>query len=199
MKDVGHASALVVAADGSSSIYISWWPTANALKSEEGASHTYDQDIEAEKCEPDIVFNVSGLNEAKAIQFWQDLLSSDAETYDIYKQNCSWAVVSALKAAGSDEYFPWHQKLESKNLFKPRNQGGFLTVIARYVTHSLRLLILKAGAFFSFLRPLVDIGDRYAATWSPEDLEDYCRILVVNIKRTREGERLWWPNIETDM
>ena len=196
--NVGHASAKIGCDGEEFSTYVSWWPSDDPTTKSPGCYQSECEDLVAEKRKADVSINIEGLDEERAARWWREFRSSGEALYGLSDKNCSWAVVSALKAGGSDKLFPWHQKLESKNLFVARNRGGMFHMLASLLAHTLRLLSLGAGQRFAFLRPLVNLGDRYSPVWSPTDLFDYCLTLVTNAGRVREGEKLWKPVIDAE-
>jgi hypothetical protein len=121
--NVGHTSLQLGEVGDPEVTYISWWPATNLdpLKKAQGVTHSLAEDIECESRLPDITIelemlkNGQGLNEGAIRNWWANFQSQNVK-YGLGGKNCSWVVVSALKAGGSDRFFPWHKLNVKRNI-----------------------------------------------------------------------------------
>jgi hypothetical protein len=202
LDQVGHCSALVGSESDEHSCYISWWPAtpAGPMKPVLGRSHSPEQDKKAEGRDADAVLQIDDLDEKAASQWWADFASNDHASYNLRSQNCSWAVITALKAAGSDKFIPWHQFFQRFNI--PNTLGildgsASINLVMNYTLDVMRLYSSGMNAMYSIKRPMVDVGDEISSTWSPKDALAYCGVLQKNIERARTGAKLWIPDART--
>jgi hypothetical protein len=190
--NVGHTSAEISCAGPSYSTYVSWWPNYdNILKAHEGRSCTYEEDMRAEGRPSDVRHEIETLDEMASAKWWTEFLASEKPNYKLGGTNCSWAVVSALKAGGSDSCFPWFRLLEKhnlKNLSLPKEEA-LLYYLLRVFT-----LVREGNSWeFAFSRPLIDLADDTLPVWSPRDAHAYCRLLIAGI---RGEDLLKLPSLE---
>jgi len=174
--DVGHASLAV-----KDHTYISWWPTEDPLKARPGAAPSFSGDVSAEGRLPDLVVRLHDLQADKICEWWDNFIAAK-NTYSLSNQNCSWAVVTALKAGGSDSFFQWHRLLEVKNLKKPvRNVLSPTSSIIRFAWNLSEKVLSGAETRRAFKRSVVDVANDFSPTWSPEDVLTYCLALQQSI------------------
>jgi hypothetical protein len=117
-QSVGHSSAEIGTAGEDHATYVSWWPTAEVSSIGSvtgGATPSLSYDI-GKKTVPDRTLDIEGLDEAETSIWWINFTRKPDAKYSLPIQNCSWAVVSALKAGGADKFFPWHQIFERLNV-----------------------------------------------------------------------------------
>jgi hypothetical protein len=195
--NVGHSSAQIGCANETYASYVSWWPAAEIVlgKSIPGQANSLDGDIRSEgNKQPDKELDIGGLDETEASDWWRSMISNDESKYVLHKENCSWAVVRALEAAGSGKYFPWNHICERFNLPISAFHGSrAFEIIA---THGLRAIraYLKNGRAAIKL-PLASLVDDMSPIWSPKDALAYCVILQKNIERAKNGGKLWLPEL----
>jgi hypothetical protein len=112
--------------------YISWWPAPNTIASVEEGGHrriphpkipyaydaypvarqSYKEDREIEGQEADHSFKISGLDEEKVIDFYEELTlekggvrkSGPLKPWSALDLNCSTVVLEGLKAGGASNY-----------------------------------------------------------------------------------------------
>ena len=177
-ENVGHAAADIQCA--TSHDYISWWPNEPTIyKKVIGQNLTHAEDVANEGRKPDLTHEFSDLDSDSASNWWQEFLNDDP-MYHLGSTNCSWAVVSALKAAGADARFPWHRLLEKhnlKNLHLP-NTG----TLKKYLISVFNLKRDGNSWKFASTRPLIDTLDDLLPAWSPRDTDGYCRLLDLGIR-----------------
>lgn len=179
--NVGHSSLEISNADLGYQ-YISWWPiTENPIKENPGGFSTFENDVASENEEPHEIFEINGLDESKVIDWWVAFSTNNRSSYSLGKYNCSWAVIKALKAGGSDNYFPWYRFLDKHNteIILPNLQN----TLYRYIHESLKLLISnsKPNARLALKIPLINIVDKFTAIWSPTDVANYARLLTASM------------------
>lgn len=188
-QSVGHAAATIVSERDGYTTNISWGPTGDEIKNAMGHS-TSD---ESEPNLPDRTITIFGLDD-KAAAIWADNCKNDPRSkYNLGSTNCSWAVVSALKAGGSDKYFPMHQFHLTRNA-KIKVDGKFLTrVVCNYFLHVLHLLNKKEERDYAIQRPFIDILDACTPVWSPQDAFQYCSVLQENLIGHQDGWKIQIP------
>jgi len=115
----GHASMQV------GHTYISWWPEEpgqvsskihpNIYASHPFRNRTYNDDVRAERQQPDQVIHIEGLDENAIKDWWQSFgLTRDGifyqgplQSWETLKRNCSNVVATALKKGGGDKHAKW--------------------------------------------------------------------------------------------
>jgi len=117
-NSVGHSAAEIGAGEPYAN-YVSWWPTktVRSIRSVPGfSSPPRSADVREMKREPDRTLDIDGLDEEEASVWWTNFTRKPDAKYALPTQNCSWAVVNALKVGGADKFFPWHQIFERLNV-----------------------------------------------------------------------------------
>lgn len=127
IRNIGHSSILCdqmplkTTPTGIDTRYISYWPDRGvglkASSSEGYATPTYQDDISAEGGDPDKVFDLTCLDDAAMVQWWQAFIERRAfigpysleywpqdNHYDLWRTNCSTMAALAMKIGGSDRY-----------------------------------------------------------------------------------------------
>lgn len=201
--DVGHSSAQIGCTNEGYAAYVSWWPSVpvNSPKPVSGRANSFATDVAIEKRNADVTFDIEGLDEVAASSWWSSFLATSTSDYNLRSNNCSWAVVAALKAGGSDAFFPWHQFFEKSNI-PTTNLPGLIdgsalpSIISKYGQHVIRLYLEGHYFRFSIKRPLIEIADDYLSVWSPKDALAYCSVLENNIRRVKAGGKLWIPEFD---
>ena len=176
--NVGHAAAEL--SGTASTEYVSWWPNEPTIaKKVIGQQLTFAEDVASEGRSPDTTHQFDDLDPDAASQWWLDFLANDPH-YHLGSTNCSWAVVSALKAAGADARFPWHRLLEKHNLkhLHLPNAG----TLKRYLISVFNLKRDGNSWDFATMRPLIDMLDDLLPVWSPRDTDHYCHLLDLGIR-----------------
>ncbi|WP_299892945.1 hypothetical protein [uncultured Ruegeria sp.] len=183
--NVGHSSASILDENTKLVEYISWWPSgySNPLKSNRGKPKCFEGDVHEEGRQPDDEREVDGLLEREAKNWWTEFREGDQANYDLVYQNCSWAVVMALKNAGADKYFPW------KNILLKYNLKGIprktLTAFDDFVADVVRRKVGGNTWSQATTLSLVNMGDRVTPAWSPTDVLSYCDTLISGIDQAR--------------
>lgn len=177
--NVGHASAGF--SDGG---YVSWWPQdSNRWKENRpGANNTQEDDIRAEGKPPDLSRQIRGLNERAAIIWWNNFLSTGTSGYQATTQNCAWAVIQALKAAGADEHIHW------TSLFLKFNIPNHVSIVPPPMTVPLfGISVTRAihGLMDGDVRQFVGFIDRSTNIWTPQDCIDYADATIAGLRRTQ--------------
>ena len=180
--NVGHAAAQVGTLGEEHASYISWWPGSGVvLKADPGSVNGRSDDERAEGRAADETVEFHDLNEPAATGWWRAFLASYDANYQLAFQNCSWAVIQALKAAGSDRYFPWYKVNKTANFeLKLPSADRLLMAYLRGMRSAL-----KAGATFktSSKMGLVYAADDVGPFWSPTDAFDYCVELKLEMQK----------------
>ncbi len=186
LTNVGHSSAQIGCDGEAYSEYVSWWPgSENILKPNPGRCSSEEIDRESEKSLQHKYFEFSGLREEDSALWWRSFSASDRANYSLAQYNCSWAVISALKAGGSDNLFPWHRLFERYNL-KVLNVD-YEQTFWNYIKHAFQLKNDGHSWDYVVTRPLVDFLDALHPAWSPRDVLMYCDFLDAGIKRSNLG------------
>jgi hypothetical protein len=170
-------------------------------------------DIRSEGRKPDFTIHLDGLNERAARKWWL-LFSISKSEYGLAGQNCSWAVIQALRVAGSDHYFPWYKIATKKNipiekmiypmilaLMRDALLGGHLFTavsgISMLQSYAKKInperVKVRVGRNPSLKSIAVAVGDEFSSVWSPHDALAYCLVLEQNMSRQRTGKALWQP------
>lgn len=182
--NVGHSSLEVDCIKGINSRYISWWPTEDKLhKSHPGGTNTFAEDVKAEGTLPNMIWYLDSLDEQKIAEWWDSFLASGKSNYNLASTNCSWAVIKALRAGGSDTKIPWTKFATKYNIF-----FGFpdlTNILYKYSVRAYKTYKYTSNTSMSLKRPLIDIADEYSSVWSPTDVNSYCNIL----EKSLNGER----------
>jgi hypothetical protein len=201
------------------SIYISWWPSAqlDQLKKAPGTTQSLVEDIVSEGREPDASIdfeelpNKKGLDE-KAIRKWWIAFQSEKVKYGLGGKNCSWVVISALRAGGSDKFFPWYRVNIKRNIPLKSVLMPIVIPLLQFITvqhiaivptalSAFRVYVasfakeLKGGA--SFKLAAVAAVDAFSSIWSPEDTLAFCIVLKENLERRKAGETLLGTSAKT--
>lgn len=155
--NVGHASAMV------GTTYVSWWPTGDWSRQLPGAAQPNLQaDVRAEGKQPDRTWKLTGLAEQAGVAWWNGFTAGAAATYYAYGQNCSWAVIKTLKAAGADAHTTFGTR---------QNVPGGVFCGWR-ISQTVRRVSGFGGTPTG--RELVDNTDECTTVWTPKDVERYC-------------------------
>ncbi len=126
--NVGHASALCNKVEAPSPLgtdprYISYWPNTGATPKRPASSGydtpSYDDDVVSEGGNPDVIIDLSCLDDAAMVQWWSGIREQRAfigpyrleywpkdRNYNLYRTNCSTLVALALKIGGAENYVP---------------------------------------------------------------------------------------------
>jgi hypothetical protein len=190
LEKVGHSSAIIGCESEPCSAYVSWWPSGDGsiLKPNIGAGSSEAADIAAEGGPPHATREINGLREDEAAKWWNEFLEGRMAYYDLILQNCCWAVVSALKAGGADQFFPWYKIFHKYNFntVKTPDTDTFF----QYLKSAFKLSQQnndhprKDRWTFALKRPMVDLFDETSYAWSPRDVLTYCDHLLAGINRT---------------
>jgi hypothetical protein len=179
--NVGHSSLEINCRHGTNSRYISWWPTENnILKTHRGGVNFFEADVKEEGALPNMTWYFDLLDEAKIAEWWDDFLASGKNNYNLISTNCSWAVIKALRAGGSDSKIPWTKFATKYNIF-----FGFpdlSNILYKYSIQVYKTYRYTSSTAMALKRPLIDIADEYSSVWSPTDVNSYCEILEKSVK-----------------
>jgi hypothetical protein len=216
--NVGHASLEIVDDSDGRRTYISWWPKTplNIYKKAAGTGQSLEDDEQCEGRPADILIEFEslcekGLNEPAIREWWIDFQKKKHD-YGFGGKNCSWVVIEALKAGGSDKYFPWYRITTQRNI---PIQSVILPLIAILLRLSLLHgdIAMSARVFFNLqkyaikfakgIRPTgslklaaVAIADEFSNVWSPRDALAYSLLLQQNIDRVQSGKILLGAQIK---
>ena len=212
-RNVGHISLQIGKSGDQHGTYISWWPRnqLNLYKKASGAGQSLQDDVLCESRCADITIEFNqpndgnGLDEVAIAEWWNTFVSKKHE-YGLGGKNCSWAVIQALRAGGSDKYFPWYKLNVQRNI---PLKNALLPVLATAIrlmilhgdvvasTHVVLGLNRYAKSFLGGLKPsgslklaAVAVADEFSSVWSPHDALTYCLVLQKNIGRVRSGKTL---------
>ena len=178
--NVGHASAMI------GKTYVSWWPTeGNDWKQPApgGANPDVASDITGEGGKrPQRVFNLNGLDERAAVQWWKRFLTGPNANYSATGQNCSWAVMQVLKEAGGDQYASYATAGNWSGAYpgsyaNGANYGYCAGLLVRGMA-TAGVNKVRTGTFAPTGRMTVNYGDYCKSTWTPEDVARYCEELA---------------------
>jgi hypothetical protein len=172
-----------------------------------GTGSTLFHDEISEGRPADVALDIDGLN-VEAIYLWWSEFKTKKLEYGLAGKNCSWAVVEALKAGGSDQLFPWHKIATKKNIPLENLMMTLTTVLLREATFGdifavqsagvrmLQRIIRsnKAGYGKSLKSVALAAGDAFSNVWSPQDALAYCLIVQENAGRSRAGKAFWQPS-----
>jgi hypothetical protein len=189
LENVGHSSAKIIDDSNNRTTYVSWWPSSSdsIMKKRTGHFNTYENDVLWEGKNPEFTYELKGLDESSAIDWWEEFITNANSNYSLGMYNCSWAVIKALKAAGADSHFPWHRFLDKNNQkIKLPNPEDIIT---KYLESMLNLFIekykqtenKKVSIKTSLKRPIIDIIDEFSSVWSPRDVIKYVNLLTQSI------------------
>jgi hypothetical protein len=213
--NVGHSALQIGESGDELATYISWWPKAhlNFYKKAPGVGQSLEDDERAEGRPADLSVefkrpnNADGLDDLAELaihQWWIAFVSKDFD-YGLGGKNCSWAIIEALRAGGSDKYFPYRLNVKRNIPLK----SALLSLLGA----ALRLVILHgdmvgsahviiglkryADAVVKNLRPggslkltAVAIADEFFQRLVAAGRIGYCLVLQQNMDRARSGKLL---------
>lgn len=163
--NVGHAAASIGGGRGGDG-YVSWWPTADWKETHPGGASTFANDVKSEGGrQPDGRVQIPGLNEPAGKKWWRSLKARRG-SYSASNNNCAWAVITMLKAAGADDRIHWTDASKKYNVPLGALAPGLCVAagVAAYVSSSGKAIVATA--------------DNCTTIWTPADALRYARAAV---------------------